>query len=108
TGMVDVIGNVEMADVLTNTGTIHADVPLDALKFKFLWQSSHPRFLSDVELPRVKEGRAGTFSISGTLGPNAKKNKHRKVQPEKDSATTSDTEKKSGNNEPTEKQTNAR
>src|SRR5207253_3199441 len=40
TGMVDVIGNVEMADVLTNTGTIHADVPLDALKLKFLWQWS--------------------------------------------------------------------
>src|SRR5207237_4849369 len=72
TGMVDVIGDFEVADVLTNTGTIHADVPLDALKFKFLWQSSHPRFLSDVELPPIKEGRAGMFSISGTLGPDAK------------------------------------
>ena len=69
TGMVDVIGDFEVADVLTNTGTIHADVPLDALKFKFLWQSSHPRFLSDVELPPIKEGRAGAFSISGVLGP---------------------------------------
>jgi hypothetical protein len=36
TGMVDVVGDFEVADVLTNTGTIHADVPLDALKFKFL------------------------------------------------------------------------
>src|SRR5437870_6630129 len=76
-GMVDVIGDFELADVVTNTGTIHADVPVDALKFKFLWQASHPRFLSDVELPRVKEGRAGTFSISGLLGPDAKRKKHK-------------------------------
>ena len=65
-GMVDVIGDLAFAEVATNTGTIHADVPLDAVKFKFLWQASHPRFLSDVELPRIKEGKAGTFSISGT------------------------------------------
>jgi VWFA-related protein len=78
-GMVDVIGNVETADVITNTGTIHADVPLDVLKFKFLWEASRPRYLSDVELPRVKEGRAGAFSITGTLGPKPKKSKRRKV-----------------------------
>jgi len=77
-GMVDVIGDFEMADVFTNTGTIHADVPLDAVKFKFIWESSRPRFLSDVELPRVKEGRAGSFSISGALGRNTKKSKHKK------------------------------
>jgi VWFA-related protein len=78
TGMVDIIGDFEVADVLTDTGTIHADVPVDALKFKFLWQSSRPRFLSDIELPRVKEGRAGAFSISGTAGPDAKKKKPKK------------------------------
>jgi VWFA-related protein len=77
-GMVEVIGDFEVADVITNTGTIHADVPLDALKFKFLWQSSHPRFLSDVELPPIKEGRAGAFTIAGTVGPDAKRNKHKK------------------------------
>src|SRR5437588_5945596 len=78
TGMVDVIGDFEVADVLTNTGTIHADVPLDELKFKFLWQSSHPRFLSDVELPAIKEGHAGAFSISGALGPDARRKKQKK------------------------------
>jgi VWFA-related protein len=80
TGMVDVIGDFDVADVLTNTGTIHADVPLDALKFKFLWQSSRPRFLSDVELPPVKEGRAGAFSISGALGPDARRKKKKKKE----------------------------
>src|SRR5438876_3631430 len=77
-GMVDVIGDFEVADVFTNTGTIHADVPLDAVKFKFIWESSRPRFLSDVELPRVKEGRAGSFSIAGALGSHTKKSKHKK------------------------------
>ena len=90
-GMVDVVGDLAMAEVLTDTGTIHADVPLDAVKFKFLWQASHPRFLSDVELPRVKEGKAGTFSISGTLGPNAKKSKNKKKKDaEKTETATAD------------------
>jgi VWFA-related protein len=66
-GAVDVVGNVEFADVQTNTGTIHADVPLDALNFTFLWHSSRPRYLSDVQLPEVKEKAAGIFTIAGTL-----------------------------------------
>jgi VWFA-related protein len=79
-GMVDVIGNLESAEVATDTGTIHADVPLDSLRFNFLWEASRPRFLSDVELPKVKEGRGGRFSISGTLGENVKKSKKPKVE----------------------------
>jgi VWFA-related protein len=66
-GAVDVVGNLEFADVLTNTGTIHADVPLDALNFTFLWHSSRPRFLSDVQLPEAKEKAAGIFTIAGTF-----------------------------------------
>jgi VWFA-related protein len=67
-GSVDVVGNVESASVRTNTGTIHADVPLEALKFDFLWEASKPRYLSDVELPDVKEKAGGVFKISGKLG----------------------------------------
>ena len=81
-GMVDVIGDLELAEVITNTGTIHADVPTDALKLKFEWQSSRPRFLSDLELSKVKEGRAGAFSISATLGPDARKKKKGKKKRE--------------------------
>src|SRR3954462_12101059 len=33
-GMVDIIGEVATAEVITNTGTIHADVPTEALKLK--------------------------------------------------------------------------
>ncbi|MFN2509806.1 MAG: VWA domain-containing protein [Pyrinomonadaceae bacterium] len=76
-GAVDISGNIESADVTTNTGTIHADVPLEALKFNFLWQSSRPRYLSDVELPEVKEKRGGFFSISGKLGEKNPKKEER-------------------------------
>ncbi len=67
-GSVDIVGNVESAEVSTNTGTIHADVPLEALKFDFVWSASKPRYLSDVELPKIKEKAAGIFAISGKLG----------------------------------------
>lgn len=67
-GAVDVIGNLESASVRTNTGTIHADVPLEALKFNFLWSASRPRYLSDVQLPDVKEKAAGNYTVSGKLG----------------------------------------
>jgi len=67
-GSVDVVGNVESASVKTDTGTIHADVPLDALKFNFVWEASRPRYMSDVELPEVKEKAGGTFKLSGRLG----------------------------------------
>jgi VWFA-related protein len=72
-GAVDVVGNVESASVKTDTGTIHADVPLDALKFDFVWEASRPRYMSDVELPDVKEKAGGTFRLSGRLGEKDKK-----------------------------------
>jgi VWFA-related protein len=76
-GAVDVVGNVEFAEVRTNTGTIHADVPLDAVKFTFLWGASRPRYLSDVELPEIKEKAGGTFAISGNLGEQKAKKEER-------------------------------
>ena len=67
-GAVDVIGSVETAVVKTDTGTIHADVPLEALKFNFVWEASRPRFMSDVELPPIQEKAGGQFKLSGRLG----------------------------------------
>lgn len=73
-GAVDVVGSVESASVKTDTGTIHADVPLEALKFNFVWDASRPRYMSDVELPPVQEKARGMFKLSGRLGEkNAKK-----------------------------------
>ena len=102
-GMVDIIGDFEAAEVSTVTGTIHADVPLDALKFKFAWESSRPRFMSDVDLPRVKEGRAGAFSISGELGPDVKRKKEKKKKEPKTSETGETAEGRTDGNESVEK-----
>src|SRR6476660_7387661 len=76
-GAVSVIGNVESALVKTDTGTIHADVPLDALKYDFVWEASRPRYMSDVELPPVKEKAGGTFKLSGRLGEKEPKKEER-------------------------------
>jgi VWFA-related protein len=76
-GAVDVAGNFESAEVRTNTGTIHADVPVDALSFEFMWEASRPRYFSDVELPKVKEKRGGWYSISGKLGEKKPKKEER-------------------------------
>src|ERR1041385_6116242 len=67
-GAVDVIGSVESAVVKTDTGTIHADVPLDAVKFNFVWEASKPRNMSDVELPPIKEKTGGDYKLAGRLG----------------------------------------
>ena len=66
-GAVDIVGNVASAEARTDTGTIRADVPLDALKYSFQWTTSRPRIYSEVELPKVKEKRGGIYEISGTL-----------------------------------------
>jgi len=67
-GSVDVVGSVESAVVKTDTGTIHADVPLEAVKFNFVWEASKPRYMSDVELPEIKEKAGGVYKLSGRLG----------------------------------------
>ena len=74
-GAVDIVGNVEFAEVQTNTGTIHADVPLDAVKYSFLWEASRPRYMSDVELPEIKEKAGGHFLLAGSLGASTAKQK---------------------------------
>jgi VWFA-related protein len=76
-GAVSVEGNLETAEVRTNTGTIHADVPTDAVSFEFLWEASRPRYFSDVELPKVKEKAGGWYSISGKLGEKKAKRAER-------------------------------
>lgn len=67
-GAVDVVGNLAAAEVQTNTGTILGNVPVDSVNYSFTWQASRPRYLSDVELPPVKEKAGGWYSISGRVG----------------------------------------
>ena len=81
-GAVDVVGNLESAVVRTDTGTIHADVPLDALKFDFVWEASRPRYMSDVELPEVKEKAGGTFRLAGRYPEKEKGEKDKEKEKE--------------------------
>jgi Ca-activated chloride channel family protein len=76
-GAVDIVGNVSSAEVRTDTGTIRADVPLDALRYSFRWSLSRPRFFSEVELPEVERNRAGAFVIKGRFGSKKAKREER-------------------------------
>jgi VWFA-related protein len=77
TGAVDVVGPLASAEVRTDTGTIRADVPTEALKYSFRWTLARPRFYSEVELGKVKEKRGGDFVIDGRLGDKKAKSEER-------------------------------
>jgi VWFA-related protein len=64
-GEVRVIGNFEIVEAETNTGTIAVDLPTDDLRYELVWHASRPRFLADFELDEVKERTAGRFQIKG-------------------------------------------
>ncbi len=66
-GEVKFSGNFDSVEVYTDTGTIAADVPLYDVKYNFVWTQSSPRFLSDIELEKVKEKAAGKFVVSGKI-----------------------------------------
>src|SRR5215203_4597296 len=74
-GEVRVSGDFAKVEVRTETGTIAADVPLENLAYNFVWTASRPRFLSDVELAKVREKSAGKFVLSGTANKETPKSK---------------------------------
>ncbi|HEX8638319.1 MAG TPA: hypothetical protein VF692_09670, partial [Pyrinomonadaceae bacterium] len=73
-GEAKVSGDFQSIEIRTETGTIAADVPLENVKYDFVWTESRPRFLSDVELEKVEEKAAGKFAINGRIieGENPK------------------------------------
>ncbi|CAN5449131.1 hypothetical protein BH20ACI1_BH20ACI1_21170 [soil metagenome] len=77
-GEVRVSGNLQSAEVETETGTISADIPLADVKYNFVWTESRPRFLSDVELEKVKEKAAGKFVISGQISRESRAESRKK------------------------------
>ncbi|MEO8042399.1 MAG: VWA domain-containing protein [Acidobacteriota bacterium] len=64
-GEIRAVGDFESVEAKTDTGTIAADVPTDDLKYDFFWTSSRPRYLSDIELKKVKERSGGKFQLKG-------------------------------------------
>ncbi|MCA1620012.1 MAG: VWA domain-containing protein [Acidobacteria bacterium] len=81
-GAVDVVGNLAEAEAKTDTGTIRADVPMDALRYSFRWTVSRPRFFSEVELPEAKHKRGGFFEIAGRFPDEKEEGKDKKKQGE--------------------------
>lgn len=64
-GEIRVSGDVQSVEAKTDTGTIAADVPVEDLKYDFFWTASRPRYLSDIELKKVKEKSGGKFQLKG-------------------------------------------
>ncbi|MGI8788048.1 MAG: VWA domain-containing protein [Pyrinomonadaceae bacterium] len=98
-GEVSLEGAVESAEIKTETGTIAANVPLDDLRYDFVWTESRPRFLSDVELEKVKEKAAGKFVIHGSLGENASKVKSKKAKVKSEAEAEKSDDEKTTNDE---------
>ena len=66
-GEIAIDGNFSSADVKTDTGTIATNIPLENIRYNLWWTESRPRFLSEVEIEKVKERIGGKFSIVGSF-----------------------------------------
>lgn len=77
-GEVRVSGSLDMVQVETETGTIATDVPTDDLRYSMNWTESRPRFLSDIEMTKVKERSAGQFQMKGKFSSTGKYSKDKK------------------------------
>lgn len=95
-GEVNFSGNFQSAEVFTETGTIAADVPLENLRYDFVWTRSRPRFLSDVELEKIAEKSAGKFVINGKIIEEKTDEPKKIVETETVSEEKTEGEKKSG------------
>jgi VWFA-related protein len=65
-GAVSIEGNFSQAEIVTETGTIAADVPTDNLTYTFRWLEARPRVLSDITLAPAKELSGGRFQVKGS------------------------------------------
>ncbi len=81
-GEVQLGGNIASAEVATDTGTISTNIPLDAVKYTFIWLGARPKFMSDARLPDPKEKSGGRFVISGEVSQPAAAPKKKVVDPE--------------------------
>ena len=64
-GAITIDGNFADVQVVTDTGTIAANVPTDDLNYNFRWLEARPRVLSDITLNGIKELSGGRFQIKG-------------------------------------------
>jgi len=66
-GALMVTGDLALIDTTTVTGTVAVDIPINDLKYDLMWTESHPRYVSDIELKKIKEKAAGRFVIQGEI-----------------------------------------
>lgn len=64
-------GNFKDVSARTSSGTVLADLPLDNLRYKFIWTAARPRYLSDPAIGEPVEKNAGKTVIEGELRENA-------------------------------------
>ena len=67
-GEVRISGDFEAAEVFTETGTIAAQVPLEDLKYNFLWTASRPR-VSHRIASEIRDTASTGFSRENALPP---------------------------------------
>jgi VWFA-related protein len=68
-GAVTISGNLAEIRARSGTGTIAVNIPPDDVRYQLWWTESRPRFVSDLELEKVKEKSAGRFQIEGRIKP---------------------------------------
>ncbi|MET0752613.1 MAG: VWA domain-containing protein [Pyrinomonadaceae bacterium] len=94
-GEVRVSGDLESAEAVSDTGTISAQVPLDNLKYNFLWTASRPRYVSDVTLEEIKEKAAGRFALKGKISQESRvESRESEEETTTDNAETTDKKSK--------------
>lgn len=101
---VEIGGNLESAQISTETGTIYAQVPTDALKVHFLWTERRPLLLSDLTLPEPKEKAGGKFVVEKKFGAEQKAKKSEDETADLDSTDeASETEETANEEKPKKK-----
>lgn len=60
-------GDFREISAKTSSGTVIADLPVENLRYKFIWTAARPRFLSDSDLAEPEEKNAGKTVIEGEL-----------------------------------------
>lgn len=60
-------GDFREISAQTSSGTVIADLPIENLRYKFIWTAARPRFLSDPDLADPEEKNAGKTVIEGEL-----------------------------------------
>jgi VWFA-related protein len=88
-GEVQIAGSIAAATVQTDTGTIYTDIPLVQLDYRFMWLASSPRYLSEIDLEKVKEKTGGRFAVNGHFVDQGTLDKAR-IEAEKEKSEAAD------------------